>query len=483
MTTMWNRVRGLGVGVLLAMAAGGLWSPSVFAQEQSAPPVAPAVAAIQKSDSRYIRTIDDDDNKRIVMQSACRTFVKEDKSGQQVGPSVTMCAAVHIGDKPFYKNLQSLLDSKDVVLFESVKPAGTGRTEHDVALEGKEADEQKAKTTKLRIRVLGIAATAQKAKKGAYPATIEALIEGLNPKMRPYVEGVTTDAWGRPLTYKVVEEFQPPAPAGDDAKPDDAPAPKPATRTIIEITSLGSDNAPGGQGAAADLKLSDQKPIKQAEIPRVETKGLQSQMAEGLGLVFQLDEMVHDHANWRNSDLSIDQVQTRIAGAGGDANELFSTLDGSSFGAGFAKLLFGIMKMMPGIQVIGKVAMMEMLGRADELLESVPQMQHMMDVIIKDRNEVVMGDLARIIETEKNIKTIGIIYGGGHMPDLEKHLAEMGYHEQGVQWLDAIAVDIPKNKQDAKQLDSMRKMVRDSLDQQVKQSKKPAKKKAKVSED
>ncbi len=478
MTTMWNRVRGLGVGVFLAMAAGGLSSRALLAQEQSAPPVA---AAIQKSDSRYIRTIDDNENKRIVMQSACRTFVKEDKGGQQIGPSVTMCAAVHIGDKPFYKNLQSLLDSKDVVLFESVKPAGTGRSEHDVALEGKEADEQKAKTTKLRIRVLGIAATAQKAKKGAYPATIEALIEGLNPKMRPYVEGVTTDAWGHPLTYKVVEEVEPPAPVAEDAKPDAEPA-KPTARTTIEIMSLGSDNAPGGDGAAADLKLSDQKPIKQAEIPRVETKGLQSQMAEGLGLVFQLDEMVHDHANWRNSDLSIDQVQTRIAGAGGDANELFSTLDGSSFGAGFAKLLFGIMKMMPGIQVIGKVAMMEMLGRADELLESVPQMQQMMDVIIKDRNEVVMGDLSRIVETEKSIKTIGIIYGGGHMPDLEKHLAEMGYHEQGVQWLDAIAVDIPKNKQDAKQLDSMRKMVRDSLDQQVKQSKKAAKKRAKPAE-
>ena len=199
-------------------------------------------------------------------------------------------------------------------------------------------------------------------------------------------------------------------------------------------------------------------------------------MAEGLGLVFQLDVMTHDHANWRNSDLSIDQVQTRIAGAGGDANELFSTLDGSSFGAGFAKLLFGMLKLMPGVQVIGKVAMMEMLGRADELIESVPQMEHMMDVIIKDRNEVVMSDLSRIIETEKNIKTVGIIYGGGHMPDLEKHLAEMGYHEQGVQWLDAIGVDVPKNKQDARQLESMRKMVRYTLDQQVKQAKKKAKK-------
>ena len=190
----------------------------------------------------------------------------------------------------------------------------------------------------------------------------------------------------------------------------------------------------------------------------------------------KLITMTHEHANWRNSDLSIDQVESRIAGAGGDANELFSTLDGSSIGAGLAKMLFGLMKMMPSMQLMGKVAMMEMLGRADELIDSVPGMEHMMDVIIKDRNEVVMDDLARIIEKEKDIKTVGIIYGGGHMPDLEKHLAEMGYHEQSVQWLDAISVDLPKNKADAAQLETMREMVRSALDEQVKQAKKTKKK-------
>ena len=63
------------------------------------------------------------------------------------------------------------------------------------------------------------------------------------------------------------------------------------------------------------------------------------------------------------------------------------------------------------------------------------------------------------------------------MPDLEKHLGEMGYHESGVQWMDAITVEVPKDKQEAQQLQAMRQMVRESLDQQVKMA--AAKKRAK----
>src|SRR5947207_6805095 len=81
-------------------------------------------AAAAAQDSRYIRTVEKDHGQELVMQSAARTFVPADG---KAGPSVTMCAAVHIADRSFYEKLQALLDAKDVVLFESVKPSGTGR--------------------------------------------------------------------------------------------------------------------------------------------------------------------------------------------------------------------------------------------------------------------------------------------------------------------------------------------------------------------
>ena len=41
-------------------------------------------------------------------------------------------------------------------------------------------------------------------------------------------------------------------------------------------------------------------------------------MAEAFGLVFQLDAMNHDGPAWRNSDMSIDQVQRRLDQAGAE---------------------------------------------------------------------------------------------------------------------------------------------------------------------
>lgn len=501
-----------GIGLLtgLCVLAGG----TAFAQ-----PAAPPKADLAQPDHRYIRTVDDEDNNRVVMQAAARTFVHRDKSGKQVGPAVTMCAAVHIADDAFYKNLQSLLDAKDVVLFEAVKPAGMGRPEHD--LPGIDPDERRADTTRTRIRMLGIAARSQKLRAGVYPSSIADMLEGLSPKLRPYLASVVKDAWGRDLEYvRTVEggAGQGSTGAEEQGSPDAAPAKKPAVRDSIEITSLGADGVPGGDDANEDLRLSDQRPIRPAEVPRGDAKGIQSELADALGLVFQLDAMTHDHANWRNSDLSVDQVQERLSGgprasksddivetergstragehgsttaqaskvagkkrAGGkdDAEALFKMLDGSSLQAGVIRVVLGIVKWIPGMQEMGKVAMMEMLGRADDLLTTVPGMERMLDVIIKDRNQVVIDDLTRIIETEPSIKSVGIIYGGGHMPDLEKRLADMGYTESSVQWLDAIAMDLPADAAGKKQMQRIRAMVQSSLDQQIDAARRKAKKPA-----
>jgi hypothetical protein len=464
---------------LMAAVGFGVVSPRLALAIE---PPAKDAAKIDQPDARFIRTVDDEEAGTIVMQSAARTFVRE-KDGKQVGPAITMCAAVHIADKAFYERLQALLDAKDVVLFESVKPAGTGRPEYD--LPGAGADQRRVHATKLRIRMLGIAARAQKLRTGAYPASVDDLLAGLSAKLRPYIEGVSKDAWGRALVYERTVEPGAPGEAaeGRGGKADGGSAPVKSTRPkivrdTIEITSLGADGKAGGEGVNEDLHLSDQHPIRASEVPRADTKGLQSELAEAFGLVFQLDAMTHEHKNWRNSDLSVDQVEERLAGGldnvdddgnggGGESEALFKLLDGSSFSAGLIKLVLGAVKWIPGAQLYGKVSLMEMLGRADDLLKTVPQMEKMLDVIIKDRNAVVIGDVTRIIETEPNVKTIGIIYGGGHMPDLERQLEAMGYKEQSVRWLDAITVDEPKDAAGKQQLESIRDMVRRSLDEQV----------------
>lgn len=460
MPSVFSRVLAAHVVASAAMLA----SPSAYAQ-------APADASKQiqaPNDERFVRTLEDEAAGKITLQMAVRRF---ERVGQP-GPTVTMHSAIHIADRPFYEKLQAMLDAKDVVLFESVKPPGMGRPEH--ALKGADSDEFKISTTKMRLRLLGIAAKLHERRTGMLPADMNELLGSIKGKMEAYAAVLEKDGWDRPFAYTLIQPE--PAEASDPADARASAAAK-KLKPTFDIVSLGSDNAEGGEGAAADIKLSKQKPIRPRDLPKDDDKGLQADMAKALGLVFQLDAMSHEKPNWRNSDLSIDQVQERLAAGGADPEELFKMLDGSSLQAGALRIVLGLIKLMPSVQVMGKVVMMEALGKADQLMESVPGMDKTMDVIVKDRNQVVIDDLSAIIEKEPNVKTVGIIYGGAHMPDLESSLAKMGYHEAGVEWIDAITVDLPKSAAERKQLESMRQTIRSSLEQQIKQAKKAAEKK------
>lgn len=417
------------------------------------------------ADDAFIRTVENKEAGNVILQMAIRRF---ERNGQ-AGPIVTMHSAIHIADQVFYEKLQKLLDEKDVVLFESVKPPGAGRPEH--SLTGADSSEFKIATTKMRLRLLGIAALAFERKNKKLPADMQELLKSVDGKLEMYSNLLAKDGWGNEFLYALLPE-----PVKDSGENSSATKSK---KTGFEIISLGEDKAQGGEGAGADVLLSNQKPISSRDVPKEGDQGIQADLAEALGLVFQLNAMKHDKSNWRNSDLSIDQVQERLAASGADGDELFKMLNGSSMQAGVLKLLLGFMKLMPSLQVSGKLMIIEAMGSADQLMVNMPGANKMMDVILKDRNKVVIDDLANIIQREPTVKHVGIIYGGAHMPDLEESLQKMGYQETSVEWLDAITVMLPKNPAERQQLESMRSTIRRSIQQQIKQLQKGAEKKKK----
>ncbi len=465
------------------LAAGSLAGASLLAfasnawagpETDSAPSTTaqPAGAIERDRDDRYLRTIDDrgGDGKHlqsVTLQMAVRRFERVGAPG----PSITMCAAVHVGDKPFYDRLQQLLDNQDVVLYEGVKPPGTGRPEH--ALKTADDDASRVKSTRMRMRLLAIAARQHERRAGALPESLEALQAGLDGKYRTYFDLMAADAWGTRFVYAAKPASIPKAEPSDAAsEPNQASRPAARRWGELEITSLGSDGAVGGEGAAEDILLSAQKPIRPSDLPDADDRGLQHELARALGLVFQLDVMNHDLPNWRNSDLSIDQVQERLSSSGSDPDQIFKMLDGSSFQAGVAKLMLGFMRLMPGMQTIGKLMLLEVLNDADRFLAAAPGMQKTMSVILHDRNEVVLDDLRSVIENEPGVKSVGIIYGGAHMPGLEEGLAALGYREAGVEWLDAIVVNMPGNPAERRQMESMRSSIRQALQRELKRAEK-----------
>lgn len=400
-----------------------------FAQSEPAAPPSPAP---------YLRVVDDEAAKAVRLEVAARRFEHTKESW----PVVHMAGAVHIGDAHFYESLQTLMDAQDVVLFESVKPSGMGEIPADAT------DEDRAKVTERRIRLLSMFVERQAKQSGSLPASIAEIETSMDERFAKILSGASDDAWDRPISYATNED-------GDR----------------FTLTSKGSDGEPGGEGAATDIVVEKPKPSPGEE--KESSGGIQKQLATSLGLVFQPEVMNEGGPNWRNSDMSVDQVQERMDAAGVDSAPLFNMLSGESFAAKFAGFMLKLVTASEQSRAMTKLVMVEMLGSADQLLAAGAggigggNAAGFMKVLIDDRNAVVVADLERIVRTEPDVRTIGILYGAGHLGDLEARLIELGYKPVADEWFAAITVDLAASGMSQDQAAAMRKMMRTSIERQL----------------
>ncbi len=392
--------------------------------------------------SRYMR-VDDSDPGRVRLEISSRTLGPS--SG--AGPKVELVGVVHIGDAAYYERLQEFLDGFDLVLYEGVKPGGLGDAPGDATAD----DAAKMKVTKSRIRMVAMLAERSRKPGGAYPASLEDLTAQLDGPMKRMAAASTVDAWGRPLVYELATN--PTA----DGRPG---------RTKIEITSLGADGLAGGESAASDLRLSDQKPLSKAE--RQGGEGIQSKLARALGLEFQLTAMNYTRPTWRNSDLAVDEVQQKLEESGASGDALFSLMDGSSFGSKMLGFLLGFVERDPKMAMMIKLMLVETVSNAEVLAESQPgPLAQFMKVIVVDRNTAVLDDLRTVIAEEKTVKSVALFYGAGHLPDMEARLeTDFGYRFESERWFTAMDLDLSTVPGGAEQASAMRRMVRQMVDRQ-----------------
>lgn len=416
---------------LVALGAG------VLAAAQPAPQPPPAAGEPAQDAPKFIRVVESDGGNRVRMEVVIRHFEPADGAG----PSVDLVGAAHIGDESFYEALQTHLNAKDVVLFEGVKPAAAERVDETSA-----TDEERAERTRKRIRMIASVAEAYREEKGEYPDSIDRLAAAKDKRTAWLVSTSSKDGWGRALIYTLT----PDSPRG------------------FELVSLGADGREGGYNADADIAWSALPPLTEDE-KLSDDPGIQSQLASALGLKFQLDVMDHSRPNWRNSDMSVDQLQARFEEAGVSGASLFKMLDGSSLQARALGFILGFIKRDPSMGALVKVMLVDMLADADRILTAAPgDMGRMMDVIVRDRNTVVIDDLKAIIRDEPAVASVGIIYGAGHLPDLQRRLTqELGYKVTGERWVSAIDVDLKAAGVPLRQAQSMRAMIRRSMEQQL----------------
>ena len=226
-----------------------------------------------------------------------------------------------------------------------------------------------------------------------------------------------------------------------------------ATNTVALEKTAGSSPPVAKKEAAAPEPAA--KPAGSAS--------LQKDLAESLGLVFQLEAINYTGGNFRNSDLSVAELRELMdkddEPAAPDSpkekrkNEAFEQLlkamDGNSMFGTLLKAGFRLVGGNPKLQAMTKLALIEALGgiRGDiSRMKSLPEdMQRLMEVLIQTRNDAVLRDLRVELKRAAPPASISIFYGAGHMDDLERRVRrELGYRAESDLWLPAFTVDYAK---------------------------------------
>ncbi len=226
-----------------------------------------------------------------------------------------------------------------------------------------------------------------------------------------------------------------------------------ATNTVALEKTAGSSPPVAKKEAAAPEPAA--KPAGSAS--------LQKDLAESLGLVFQLEAINYTGGNFRNSDLSVAELRELMdkddEPAAPDSpkekrkNEAFEQLlkamDGNSMFGTLLKAGFRLVGSNPKLQAMTKLALIEALGgiRGDiSRMKSLPEdMQRLMEVLIQTRNDAVLRDLRVELKRAAPPASISIFYGAGHMDDLERRVRrEFGYRAESDLWLPAFTVDYAK---------------------------------------
>jgi hypothetical protein len=207
----------------------------------------------------------------------------------------------------------------------------------------------------------------------------------------------------------------------------------------------------------ADLQLTNAPMAKDTN----GNSSMQTVLAHSLGLVFQLDAIDYDRTNFLNSDLSIEQIQTIMAGGrplvdadtkgaqSSPFNVLLQIMDGSSFIGSIFQAGLKFIGDNPQLQAVAKLTLIESIGRLEGNLSDVqglpPEWKNLLKVLIEARNQNLIKDLKEEMAKLPADGSVAVFYGAGHMDNMQKNItAALHYRPAGDIWMTAFSVDMSR---------------------------------------
>ena len=332
-------------------------------------------------------------------------------------PRIELVGVVHIGDRAYYDALVERMSESETVLYESVLPRGAFGTRADDDLS------RQRRTQDAMLFLRGLVEGVAK-RTGALPAdraALRAAIVARDSRLARPIDLAFTDGWGRAIGYAV---------DGD----------------AFALCSLGADGARGGRDLALDLVLGPTRGFApEAAAKRAPERDLYGELADALGVDLQVRSIDYDRPGWEPADLPMEELLDRLwrRGERSATLEMLSEQDGLRMR--LVRFLLGFVSKSPAfkktvIGALGSASTESGLGSVDR------------SIILDERNEAVLEEVARLLARPDQPESIAIFYGAAHMPDFEKVLARRhGYEVTDERWYAAMSVDewTPKRLREA----------------------------------
>ncbi|MDZ4817822.1 MAG: hypothetical protein SGJ20_02495 [Planctomycetota bacterium] len=167
--------------------------------------------------------------------------------------------------------------------------------------------------------------------------------------------------------------------------------------------------------------------------------GLQNGMKDMLQLEFQLSEVDYTKENFVHADMSPEQFAKAMSDRGESIWTMMATMMGQSMAQQASGEAPSDMELLMALFDSNRALKLKrLMARQFENLDTVTMALSgpKGSALIEGRNEAALAVLKKQIEAGK--KKIGIFYGAGHMPDMEKRLlADFGLRPEGERWIEA----------------------------------------------
>ena len=180
-------------------------------------------------------------------------------------------------------------------------------------------------------------------------------------------------------------------------------------------------------------------------------------LASALGLAFQQDEIAYDRDNWHNSDLSVQELTEGMTAKGQDPGPVLDLLNGGRELRKMGKLSAKAEKSAL-VRAMARIMLVESLPRAEGVMASALG-DEMYEWLVVERNDAVYVDLI-----EQRDAAVSVLYGAGHLMELEGRLIADGYTVADEVWTPAITVDPQAEGVSPKVVELVRKKVVRKLD-------------------